>query len=178
MYLEIKFGDGRYNTFTPTMSVCIWTASRSFNTTDCSMVFNTVLDLKIDLGGIRARFRYPCASTHHRGPFEHIKFRIFLPRSSPPCLDHQNHDLLGKLELKVTGVVTNTFSTNFFLNLFSIDRSPRGIVHINSEYTEIHSTRHISPKYNTTEGCIKTTSKFRSKSVFLNFDFNTITNFD
>ena len=95
---EIKFGDGRYNTFTPTMSVCIWTVSRSFNTTDCSMVFNTVLDLKIDLGGIRARFRYPCASTHHRGPFEHIKFRIFLPRSSPPCLDHQNHDLLGKLE--------------------------------------------------------------------------------
>ena len=89
---KIKFGDRRYSPFTPIMSICIWSGSRKFNRTDCSMLFRPFLDLKIDLRDIRVRSRHPCAPTHHPGPFEHIKFRIFFPRSPPPCLDHQNHD--------------------------------------------------------------------------------------
>ena len=57
-----------------------------------------VLNLKLDLEGSRPRSRYPCAPTHHPGPFEHIEFRIFTPGSSPACLDHQKWWLSGKLK--------------------------------------------------------------------------------
>ena len=89
---ENKFGGGRYNPFTPTMCVCIWSVTRTFNTTTCNMTFETVLDLKFDLEDSRPCFRHSCASPDHYGPLEHIRFRIFSPWSSPPCLDHQNRD--------------------------------------------------------------------------------------
>ena len=87
------------------------------------MTFNTVLDLKIDLGDSRPCFRHPCAPTHHPGPFEHIKFRIFiiaLPRSS-------KSRFFGKLKLKMTGVVTNPFQWKKFWTFPRLIGSQEGL---------------------------------------------------
>ena len=43
---KIKFGDRRYNPFTPIMSICIWSGSREFNRTDCNMLFRPFWTLK------------------------------------------------------------------------------------------------------------------------------------
>ena len=70
----------------------------------------TIFDCKFDLDDSRWCFRHLSTPTHRPGPFEHLKFRIFiktLPRSSKSWFS-------VKLKLKETEVVTNYFNDKLF----------------------------------------------------------------
>ena len=56
---ETEFGDGRYNPFTPTMSVCIWSGTRRFNTTTCSSVLRRYASCRVDFWTLRVDMDKP-----------------------------------------------------------------------------------------------------------------------
>jgi len=108
------------------------------STHSCDSTLVTDFDIAFELDNSRSSSRHLCTPPYRSGSTELLKFRVFLnalPQS-------QNSWFLGKLWLKWTGVVTNSFCRLFILNLFSIDRIPRGFVHIEYVGREIRSTSH------------------------------------
>ena len=105
LHEETEFRSDRYHSLVCTVSFCSWSASSRFSWTPSRMTIWIVFEAKFDLEDSRPCSRHLSAPIHHPGPFEHIKFRIFiiaLPRSSKSWF-------FGILKLKGTGVVTNPF---------------------------------------------------------------------
>ena len=128
---------------------CVWTSYilmielylhvvSLLSTYPCRLIFITDFDIAFELDDSRSSSRHLFTPPYRSGSTEPLKFRFFLnvlPQS-------QNSWFFGKLWLKWTGVVTNSFCRLFILNLFLIDRIPRGFVHIKYVGREIRSTSH------------------------------------
>ena len=101
-----EFGEDQYDPYVSVTSFCNWSATMSFNTTPCNMIFRPFLTSK----------------SIQRAPDHVLDIPVHLlitpdrlnasnsEYSWSSCLDHQYHDFgdfFWKLTLKATGVVTN-----------------------------------------------------------------------
>ena len=119
-----RFFGETYPTYVPFIPYYPVTATPRFSWNPSKKGYFTVFEIKFDLEGSRPRLRHLCASTHHPGSFEHIKF---IPGSWPSCLDRQNHDFRGNYNKKGRGLLQTHFDPKFFRTFSRLIRLQEGL---------------------------------------------------